>query len=136
MGAPIFFLPYDVRMTFGKTVRRLRMKRGMTLRALARAIGTSNTYISIFERDRCNPPSDTVLKQIAKALDVEYTELRLAAGRIDPEVEEIVLRRPDLWPLLRSLKGWTEAEIYELVDVVNARKERKAAVTDPPPAIQ
>jgi DNA-binding XRE family transcriptional regulator len=44
------------RKNYGKLLRRIRLKRGMSVRQLAKRIGVDHTYISKVERDRTAPP--------------------------------------------------------------------------------
>jgi transcriptional regulator with XRE-family HTH domain len=62
----------------GRTIRKLRRGRGVTIEALAEASGLHPTYLSGIERGRRNPTLK-VLTAIAAALDIKTSELiRLA----------------------------------------------------------
>ncbi len=61
--------------SLGKYIRQLREEKKHSLRALARQIGKSAPFLSDVELDR-RTPSDVVLSDIAKFLDVEMDELR------------------------------------------------------------
>lgn len=65
--------------TLGERVRALRLERGMTLRALAGAIGSSKSYLSMIENRRVSkPPSDALLVLMERALGVTDGRLRRA----------------------------------------------------------
>ena len=53
---------------FGANVRRVRLKRGMTLEALATEVGLAYSYVGGIERGQRNP-SLGVVERIAKALE-------------------------------------------------------------------
>jgi transcriptional regulator with XRE-family HTH domain len=52
---------------FGANVRRVRLKRGMTLESLATEAGLAYSYVGGIERGQRNPSLD-VAERIAKAL--------------------------------------------------------------------
>ncbi len=73
--------------TFGNRVRELREKRRISLRAFARELGgLSAAFLSDVELGR-RYPSDGVLEEMARILDVDLEELRSYDPR--PPVEEI-----------------------------------------------
>ncbi|HET7561903.1 MAG TPA: helix-turn-helix transcriptional regulator [Rhodanobacteraceae bacterium] len=64
----------DVRLRFGKRVRDLRARRGLTQEALAAASKLHVTYISSLERGHRNPSLQTC-RAIASALNFSLSEL-------------------------------------------------------------
>ncbi|MEZ6194056.1 MAG: XRE family transcriptional regulator [Phycisphaerales bacterium] len=65
--------------TLGDLVRELRRGRDMTLLALAEAIGSTKSYLSMIENHRvANPPSDELLTLMERALGVTDGRLRRA----------------------------------------------------------
>jgi transcriptional regulator with XRE-family HTH domain len=64
--------PDQVRV--GRTIRKLRHGRGVTIEALAEASGLNPTYLSGIERGLRNPTLN-VLAAIAAALDIKTSEL-------------------------------------------------------------
>lgn len=59
---------------FGRRLREMRLKRGMTQEALAQAAGTAGPYVSDMERGLKVPSLTTVLR-LALALDCKPTVL-------------------------------------------------------------
>lgn len=59
---------------FGRRLRELRQKRGMTQESLAQAAGTAAPYVSDMERG-LKVPSLTTILRIALALDCKATAL-------------------------------------------------------------
>lgn len=58
---------------FGEKIRSVREKRGLTLKAVAQAIGVSESLISQIERNKVAPAVDTLLDIAALLnLDLEY----------------------------------------------------------------
>lgn len=72
----------------GSRLRELRMERGKSMRALARASGLSTNALSMIERGRTSPSVSTLYK-ISEALEVPIT----AFFRMEPPRQEIVFRR-------------------------------------------
>ncbi|WP_352651677.1 helix-turn-helix transcriptional regulator [Mesorhizobium sp. M0659] len=59
---------------FGANVRRVRLRRGMTLESLATEAGLAYSYMGGIERGQRNPSLD-VAERIAKALDSDPVTL-------------------------------------------------------------
>ncbi len=56
-------------------IKRLRERKGLSQRALARRVKVTDAYIAMLETGERKNPSLTILKRLAKALDVRLTEL-------------------------------------------------------------
>ena len=79
-------------VVFGKKLRSLRTKKGLTLRALANAIGVSFTYLSKIENGKVEyTPAPDTIRALAKALDVDPLELLKLADKVPPELENLVV---------------------------------------------
>ena len=61
-------------IAFGEYVRQKRLERKMTLRAFAKEVGISATFISGMENNEKSAPSDEVLKNIAEILHLDKEE--------------------------------------------------------------
>src|SRR5437588_8715395 len=78
-------------MTFGEIIVEARKKLGMSQKELAERIrkedGTpiSGQYLNDIERDRRNPPSEHLILQFAKLLNIPKDYLLLAAGTVPQE---------------------------------------------------
>lgn len=64
----------ELRILFGRNLRRLRRQKDITQEQLAEIIGVSVHLISNIERG-INGPSFDTLSKLAKALDVEVSKL-------------------------------------------------------------
>lgn len=86
------------RTTFGEALFKARKKGKLSLQAVASQVRKrdgdpiTHQYLSDLENDKCNPPSDEMIRQLADALKVSPGYLFYCAGRIPPdfifEVEE------------------------------------------------
>ena len=72
----------------GDTIKRARKKKGLPLRALAYLAGVSHGYISAIERGKVPyPPTPTIIKLIARALDLSEPML-LGLLKAEPKKSE------------------------------------------------
>jgi transcriptional regulator with XRE-family HTH domain len=80
--------PVGSTMEFGQKLRELRREKGLTLRALAEAVGVDFTYLSKIENGKAGylPGAETI-RSLAAALEVEPLELLQLANKVPPEVE-------------------------------------------------
>jgi transcriptional regulator with XRE-family HTH domain len=65
-------------MEFGRRLRDLRKKKGMTLEALAARIGSSKGYLSGIENEKVNPPTEKFVRKIARIFgqdEVDFLKL-------------------------------------------------------------
>lgn len=60
----------ELRATFGQNVRRIRLRRGLTIEALAQEAGLSYSYLGEIERGLRNPTL-AVIDGLADSLAVE-----------------------------------------------------------------
>ncbi len=80
-------------MSFSMTLRELRKKRHLTLRDLANRMRIDHAYLSRLETGSV-PPSDRVLRQLARLFGVPAEELGLAAGKLPQDVAHIFYEHP------------------------------------------
>jgi len=79
-------------MTFGEIIAEGRKKANLSQKELANLIkkedgeSISPQYLNDLERDRRNPPSDFLIKQFAKVLDLELDVLYYCAGKLPADV--------------------------------------------------
>jgi transcriptional regulator with XRE-family HTH domain len=88
--------------TLGDQIRIGRARKRLTLRELAVLTGKTPSYLSDIENDR-RVPSETVLRAIADALDLDFDELMAAAGRFGEGADRYLRRNPEAGVLFRRL---------------------------------
>ncbi len=81
-------------MKFGTVLRQLRTKTGIGIKGLAPQLGVSYSYLSKLENDEVGP-SEALVGRIAKYFRYDRDRLLLSAGKIPPEVLEILRENPD-----------------------------------------
>jgi transcriptional regulator with XRE-family HTH domain len=118
--------------SFGETLREVRIKAGVGLRELARRVKKSAGYLSDVENGRVPSPSETVILEIALALNVEKETLLSAARKVDPELSRYVAERPQAADFLRMAKeeDWEDGEWERFAQIakltrLGKRKENK-----------
>ncbi len=86
--------------SFGQVVAEARKKRRLSQKDLAKSIKKedgapiSPQYLNDIERDRRNPPSEYILAQLTKELELPIDYLRILAGKL-PEDIEVGLYKPE-----------------------------------------
>ncbi len=97
----------------GERIRRARARRGMTRKLLSRDSGISERYLAQLEAGRGNA-SITLLRQIARAMDVALVEL--VDDRSEPPVElDLIVERLRTLPAneLTALRGLLTARFAD-----------------------
>ena len=94
-------------MTFGKKVLELRRQNKFTQRDLATKLGVDFTYISKIETDSVpNPPSEQLIRSLARVLSADAEELLDLAGKFDQRaLQGVVAEIPEAGVLLRRLQS-------------------------------
>jgi transcriptional regulator with XRE-family HTH domain len=109
---------------FGEIIRELRLAQDLGLRETAVKAGISPAYLSRIERGKENPPSDEVVKALAKILAADPDVLFRLSSSTDPEVVSFLHSRPDVMNLLRFINksGFSIDELKELMKAAEAIK--------------
>lgn len=84
---------------FGQFIRKKREELGLTLRAFAKELDLSPTFISELERGISRCPSEENIIKMANLLDVEPNKLITLAGKIPnefvPDILTMIGQNPD-----------------------------------------
>ena len=81
-------------MKFGTVLRQLRTKTGMGIKVLAPHLGVTYTYLSKLENDEVGP-SEELVNRIAKYFRYDRDRLLLSAGKVPPDILDILRENPD-----------------------------------------
>lgn len=90
-------------MKFGKKIRELRIKKGMTLRNLAPLVGVGYHYLSKVENEKLDFgqfPGERLIRKLAEVLNGNKNELLLLAQKVPDPIKERVLERPEVFSAL------------------------------------
>lgn len=113
-------------MKFGRTVRKLREERNISIAQFARRVGMSPTYLAPIERDVFPPPAEPKVVKIAKALDQDPDEFLALAGRVASDLKRIIRRQPaSAGKMLRAIDGLPESVVNDLVSTAKKKNRRK-----------
>jgi transcriptional regulator with XRE-family HTH domain len=111
-------------MTFGSFVRETRERRragdkAFSVRQVAQRIGVEPAYLSKIERDQVPPPSEGTIRRLAEEIGEDPDLLLAMAGKVSSDLQEVILRRPQLFAeLLRRLKNEPDHAILRVVRVI------------------
>jgi transcriptional regulator with XRE-family HTH domain len=90
-------------VNFGEKIRTLREAKGISQRQLAMQLDITPTYMSKIERGEFQPPSEEVIKKMAKFLNYDSDLLLSLADKVDSELLKIIKGDPEKYcALLRK----------------------------------
>lgn len=128
-----YFYEAGTRMTFGKTLQRIRRAKVKTQRDIAQKIEMDYSYFSRLENDRFDSkPTRETIDKIAEALECteeERGELLASAGRIDEELENaarVAGEKPMVGKLFRAVVHLPPERVAEILEQVQAELEAKS----------
>lgn len=87
--------------TLGDVIREARIPKG-SLRAYAKKLDITPSYLSDIENDR-RVPAEDVLRKIAELLGLDFDDLMARAGRLGEETDRYMRRHPTAGVLFRQL---------------------------------
>lgn len=90
--------------------------RSFSLRQVAGRVGIEPAYLSKIERGDFAPPSEEVIRKLADELEENPDVLLAMAGKVSRELQEVVLKRPELiGELLRNIREMPDNAILKIV---------------------
>lgn len=118
-----------VMMSFGDTLRELRVAQGMGLRETAAAVEISPSYLSRIERNKEKPPKPEIIKSLAKLLAADPDVLFRLSSSTDPEIASLVKENSKIRRLVRLFIDHepTDKQLEEILLFA----EKKLASTKP-----
>jgi len=96
---------------FGQELRRQRLERGLTTRALAESAGVGRSSITRYESGRASPQAATIAR-LARALSVEPGVLLTDSARSTPATAH----NQDVFRLLTVAQNLSPARLATLTD--------------------
>ena len=88
---------------FGKAIRRRRCLVGYNLVELSKAIGISESYLSLIERGERPPPVNAKLTLLADVLGIDRDDMFYLAGRLPPDAQ--ILAQRDLEAVTKFVRN-------------------------------
>ena len=112
--------------SFGERLRERRIAKGIGLRAFAKDVGVSPTYLSQVEQSKVDPPTADRVKRIAELLEESVDEWTALAGRLTEDLPEIIHSSPIEVPdLLRAVKGMTPEEMQKVREAAEKIRDKE-----------
>jgi transcriptional regulator with XRE-family HTH domain len=93
---------------FGEKIKKLREEAGLSQRQFAMLLDITPTYMSKIERGEFAPPSEVVIKKMAKILECDTDTLLSYADKVDQDLLAIIKSEPTKYAAL--LRKWSQGE--------------------------
>ena len=93
--------------SFGSYIRKLRIKKDIGQRELAKKVGVAPSYLNDMEKGKRAAPKNELVKKLSSILKADLTLMYDLAGiskTIAPDIEEYIQSNPSLISLLRAAK--------------------------------
>lgn len=127
---------------FGKTVRKLRIDKGVTLKAMAGALGKTSAYLSAVETGRKNPPRKLV-QEIIRYFELSPAEGQALERAAEESRSEVILpmtgfttaQRQVAAAFARQFSELTEDELARIRGLLERKETAEGIAEDEPPAL-
>ena len=96
--------------TLGAVIERNRKKKNLSQRELAGLVHVSNSTIARIEKGEFTSPSSEVLREIARALDVDYNYLLSLNNEIEDE--------PEIRMIQRAARNMSQADRERMLSIL------------------
>jgi transcriptional regulator with XRE-family HTH domain len=93
---------HDTNKSLGEVIREARNKKAFSLRALAKKLDKTFPYLSDIENDH-RIPSEDMLQDLARLLDLDFDDLMARAGRLGEGVMRYMRKTPAAGVLFRKI---------------------------------
>ena len=111
--------------TLGEWLREARMDKDVSLRALAKQMEITPSYLSDIENDR-RVPAEDVLQKLTGALDLSFDDAMAMAGRFGEQTDRYIKRQPEAVKLMRRVSAANlTAEELRKIRVPSRPKEKE-----------
>ncbi len=77
-------------MNFGKILKNLRNKKGISIKKLAPEVGLDYTYLSKLENSKVNP-SNEVIEKFSHYFNFDLDQLSISAGKVPEDIKDILM---------------------------------------------
>ena len=119
--------------SFGSYIRKLRIKKDIGQRELAKKVGVAPSYLNDMEKGKRTAPKNELVKKLSSILKADLSLMYDLAGiskkTIAPDIEEYIQSNPSLISLLRAAKESkiTNEELQQLEKKIS-KSETKALI--------
>ena len=120
----------EIMENFGKTLRKERVAKRVTLRKVSEYVGRSIGYLSDIENNRKGPPNLEIVRKIEELFCIDDGKLISLAAKLKRKVPKNVKQRIQMSPklseaLLRADDDLTGEEFKDLMQYMDKIKKRR-----------
>jgi transcriptional regulator with XRE-family HTH domain len=116
----------EQRMTLGKFLQTARETKRLSLRAVEKAVGVSNAYLSQLEGGKIKQPSPSILHKLAELYEVSYSEIMGLAGYPMPNQATDETSQSRFSSRIGSVTPDEESALIEYLAFLRSRGQRKS----------
>lgn len=111
--------------TLGQVLQSAREAKKLSLRAVEKATGVSNAYLSQLESGKIKQPSPTILHKLSELYEVAYNDLLALAGYPVPDDDSTASSQVRPFDRFGDITKDEEQELVDYLAFLRARKGRK-----------
>ena len=115
------------KLTLGQFLQEARERKELTLRAVEKAVGVSNAYLSQLEGGKIRQPSPVVLHRLSDLYEISYSDTLQLAGYPVPKQRD----SDSLGRLAARIGPVTKAEEDALVEYLEFLRSRRRRGSQP-----
>ncbi|MBI1282207.1 MAG: helix-turn-helix domain-containing protein [Anaerolineaceae bacterium] len=115
----------NVNTNLGKFLQLARESKQLSLRAVEKATGVSNAYLSQVESGKIKQPSPTILHKLSELFEVSYADLLVLAGHPIPSENDSADKLPRTPDRFGMVTPDEEQALVEYLAFLRSRKGRK-----------
>ncbi len=116
-------------MALGDYLRRKREEKGMTLRDIENAlkqlddtVRVSSGHLSLIEQGKVSAPSPKTLHALAKAIGLDYVDLMVEAGYLEPSA---LKERPSSAVAFRGAEKLNPEQVRQVEDYIDYLRSKR-----------
>lgn len=113
-------------MTLGRFLQHARETKKQSLRAVEKAVGVSNAYLSQLESGKIKQPSPSILHKLAELYEVSYSEIMMLAGYPVPEQTTDETSQSRFSSRIGPVTSDEESALIEYLAFLRSRSQRKS----------
>ena len=114
----------DASKDLGAFLQAAREQKGLTLRAVEKATGVSNPYLSQIESGRIRQPSPVVLHKLSNLYEVQYVDVLVLAGYPVPSRSSASSDLSGVAARLGPVTKKEEVALIEYLEFLRTRRRR------------
>lgn len=113
------------KMTLGQFLQNARESKKLSLRAVEKATGVSNAYLSQLEGGKIKQPSPSILHKLAELYEVSYSEIMGLAGYPVPDQATEATGQSRFSSRIGPMTSNEESALIEYLAFLRSRGQRK-----------